>query len=135
MRDLNRSPMRNIGMVYEPIDPAILALVARYGHNPEALLPIFQELQSRYGGLTDKIVSDVARSLGIPPAQAQGVASFYALLSTSTRPPHALRICDSPPCWLRGAAQVRAAAEQALGLHGWWNARAVWVCATALRRR
>jgi NADH:ubiquinone oxidoreductase subunit F (NADH-binding)/NADH:ubiquinone oxidoreductase subunit E len=115
MRDFNRGPMRNIGTAYEPIDPAILELTARYGRNPEALLPIFQELQSRYGGLTDKIVSDVARSLGIPTAQAQGVASFYALLSTSTRPPHALRICDSPPCWLRGAAQVRAAAEQALG--------------------
>ena len=115
MRDLNRGPMRNIGTAYEPIDPAILALAARYGHDPEAVLPIFQELQTRYGGLTDKIVSDVARSLGIPTAQAQGVASFYALLSTSMRPPHTLRICDSPPCWLRGAAQVHATAEQALG--------------------
>jgi NADH:ubiquinone oxidoreductase subunit E len=66
MRDLNRAPMRNIGTAYEPIDPAILALAARYEHDPEALLPIFQELQTRYGGLTDKIVSDVARSLGIP---------------------------------------------------------------------
>src|SRR5512132_3399293 len=82
MRDLNRAPMRNIGTAYEPIDPAILALAARYEHDPEALLPIFQELETRYGGLTDKIVSDVARSLGIPSARAQGVASFYALLST-----------------------------------------------------
>jgi NADH:ubiquinone oxidoreductase subunit E len=66
MRDLSRGPMRNIGTAYEPIDPAILALTARYGHSPEAVLPIFQELQTRYSGLTDKIVSDVARSLGIP---------------------------------------------------------------------
>jgi NADH:ubiquinone oxidoreductase subunit F (NADH-binding)/NADH:ubiquinone oxidoreductase subunit E len=115
MRDLNRAPMRNIGTAYEPIDPAILALAARYEHDPEALLPIFQELQTRYGGLTDKIVSDVARSLGIPSARAQGVASFYALLSTSMRPPHALRICDSPPCWSHGAAQVHATAKQVLG--------------------
>jgi predicted molibdopterin-dependent oxidoreductase YjgC len=74
MRDLNPGPMRNIGTAYEPIDPAILELTARYGRDPEALLPIFQELQTRQGGLTDKIVSDVARSLGIPAAQAQGVA-------------------------------------------------------------
>jgi NADH:ubiquinone oxidoreductase subunit E len=103
MRELNRGPMRNIGTAYEPIDPAILALAARYGDNPEAVMPIFQELQTRYGGLSDKIVSDVARSLGIPTAQAQGVASFYAMLSTSMRPPHTIRLCDSPPCWLRGA--------------------------------
>ena len=96
--------MRNIGTAYEPIDPVILALTARYGHSPEAVLPIFQELQTRYSGLTHKIVSDVARSLGIPTAQAQGVASFYALLSTSMRPPHTLRICDSLPCWLCGTA-------------------------------
>jgi NADH-quinone oxidoreductase subunit F len=115
MRDLSRGPMRNIGTAYEPIVPVILALTARYGHSPEAVLPIFQELQTRYSGLTDKIVSDVARSLGIPTAQAQGVASFYALLSTSMRPPHTLRICDSLPCGLCGAAQVHATAEQTLG--------------------
>jgi NADH-quinone oxidoreductase subunit F len=115
MRDLKRGPMRNIGTAYEPIDPTILALAARHGYDPGAVLPIFQELQTSYGGLTERIVSDVARALGIPTAQAQGVASFYTMLSTSTRPPHTLRICDSPPCWLRGAAQARAAAQHTLG--------------------
>lgn len=47
MRKLNRGPMRNIATAYEPIAPAILALAARYGHDPEAVLPIFQELQTR----------------------------------------------------------------------------------------
>ena len=134
MRDLNRGPMRNIGMVYEPIDPAILALVARYGHNPQALLPIFQELQSRYGGLTDKIVSDVARSLGIPPPRRR--ASPHSMRCSprprARRMPCASAIARPAGC---GAAQVRAAAEQALGAAWVVERTSCLVSATALRRR
>jgi len=107
--------MRNIGIPFPPLNREVLTLVEQHGKAPEALLPIFRTIQARYGGLTEQVVTDVARALGIPIAHAQGVASFYALLSTSIRPPHTLRICDGPPCWLRGAAQVHDAAAQALG--------------------
>lgn len=108
-RSAQQQTMRNIGSPFPPLNPEVLALVEQHGKAPEALLPIFPVLQARYGSLTDQVAPDVARALGISIAHAQGLASFYALLSTALRPPHTLRICDSPPCWLHGAAQVRAA--------------------------
>jgi NADH-quinone oxidoreductase subunit F len=114
-RSGQQETMRNIGISFTPLNPEVLALVQQHGKGPEALLPIFRVLQARYGGLSGQVVTDVARALGISIAHAQGVASFYALLSTSLRPPHTLRICDSPPCWLRGTAQGSAAAKHALG--------------------
>jgi NADH:ubiquinone oxidoreductase subunit F (NADH-binding)/NADH:ubiquinone oxidoreductase subunit E len=110
--------MRNIGIPDAPLDPEVVALAQRHGNRHEALLDIFRTLQATHGGLSHKIVSDVARVLHISPAQAYGVASFYAMLSTHIRPPHTIRLCDSPPCWLRGAASIQAMVE-ATGGEGW----------------
>lgn len=103
--------MRNIGIPDAPLDPEIVALVQQHGNRRDAILDIFRALQAKHGGLTDHIVSDVARILRLSPAQAYGAASFYAMLSTHIRPPHTIRLCDSPPCWLRGAARIRATVE------------------------
>jgi len=111
MRDRGkRAAMLNIGIPYQPIAPEIVALVQQYGNAPEALLPILRALQAKHGWLTDAMVTSVARALGIPAAQVQGVASFYTMLATTVRPRHSLRVCDSPPCWLRGAEQIRTMA-------------------------
>jgi NADH:ubiquinone oxidoreductase subunit F (NADH-binding)/NADH:ubiquinone oxidoreductase subunit E len=108
--------MRNIGLPGTPLDPEIVMLAQQYGHRREALLEMFRTLQVTHGGLTEKMVSDVARVLHISPAQAFGVASFYAMLSTHSGPPHTIRLCDSPPCWLRGAAHFRTAVEATSGV-------------------
>jgi NADH:ubiquinone oxidoreductase subunit F (NADH-binding)/NADH:ubiquinone oxidoreductase subunit E len=105
--------MRNIGLAFPPLDPAVDALVAQHRREPEALLPILRALHARDGNLSERVVTDVARALGIPIAQAQGVASFYTLLAPR-RAPRTLRLCDGPPCWLAGAPALRVAAEQTL---------------------
>ena len=110
--------MKNIGIPDTPIDPEVVALAQQYGNRRDSLLAIFQALQVKHGGLTDKIISDVARVLHLTPAQAYGVASFYAMLSTHIGPPHTIRLCDSPPCWLRGAAHIHATLEATRG-QGW----------------
>ena len=110
--------MRNIGIPDTPIDPEVVALAQQYGNRRESLLAIFQVLQAKRGGLTDKIISDVARVLHLTPAQAYGVASFYTMLSTHIEAPHTIRLCDGPPCWLRGAAHIRATLE-ATREQGW----------------
>jgi NADH:ubiquinone oxidoreductase subunit F (NADH-binding)/NADH:ubiquinone oxidoreductase subunit E len=107
--------MHNIGIPETPLDPEIVALAQRHGHRREALLDIFRTLQSQHGGLTDTMIAAVARLLHLSPAQAYGVASFYAMLSTHIGPPHTIRLCDSLPCWLRGAAHIRAAVEATSG--------------------
>lgn len=107
--------MLNIGIPYDALDPEIRELAEDHNKDPEAILAIFQVLQDRHGGLTESMIEDVARVLGIDSARAYGVASFFTMLSTKIKPRNVLRVCDSPPCWLRGAKEVLAAAEVELG--------------------
>jgi NADH:ubiquinone oxidoreductase subunit F (NADH-binding)/NADH:ubiquinone oxidoreductase subunit E len=108
--------MRNIGIPDPPIAPEVVALVRQYGRRRDALLDILRTLHDTHGGLTDTLLADVARVLHLSPAQVAGVASFYAMLSTHRQAPHTIRLCDSAPCWLRGAASIRAAVEATCGV-------------------
>ena len=111
--------MRNIGIPYEAINPEIKELAEQHARNPEAVLEILQALQARHGSLSEHRIEDVARSLNIGAARVQGIATFYTMLATEPHPAHTLRICDGPPCRLRGADTVRAGAEELAG--GDWH--------------
>jgi NADH-quinone oxidoreductase subunit F len=51
----------------------------------------------------------------VPPADAWGVATFYALLSTNPRSRVVLHVCDDIACKARGADKVCARVEKELG--------------------
>ena len=57
---------------------------------------------------------DVER-LGVPPADAWGVATFYALLATSPRPKRVLHVCTDIACVARGAHAIEHALERECG--------------------
>jgi NADH-quinone oxidoreductase subunit F len=107
--------MLNIGISYEPINPEIRELGKQHNHNPEAILDMFQALQDRHGGLTNQTIRDVARTLQIPFSRAYGVASFYSMIFTEPKPLKTIRLCDGPPCWLRGAVEIRSAVDEEFG--------------------
>ncbi len=106
--------MLNIGISYKPIDPEIRSLAEQHNNNPEAILEVLQAVQNRYGGLAEENIRDVARALKISFAKAYGVASFYSMLYTEPKPLQTIRICDGPPCWLRGEEEIRTAVEAEL---------------------
>ena len=50
------------------------------------LLPALQALQARVGWISEGGLGYVCDRLNVPPADAWGVATFYALLATTPRP-------------------------------------------------
>ena len=79
------------------------------------LLPALQALQARIGWISEGGLGYVCDRLNVPPADAWGVATFYALLATSPRPPRVVHVCDDVACKCRGADAVAAALERAVG--------------------
>jgi len=79
------------------------------------LLPALQAVQSRIGWISEGALNYVCERLGVPPADAWGVATFYALLATTPRPRRVLHVCDDVVCRARGANAVIAALERAVG--------------------
>src|ERR1041385_4514801 len=65
------------------------------------LLPALQALQARVGWISEGGLGYVCDRLNVPPADAWGVATFYALLATSPRPKRVVHICDDIACKCR----------------------------------
>jgi NADH-quinone oxidoreductase subunit F len=70
------------------------------------LLPALNEVQSRIGFVSRGALDYICRRLTVPPAEAYGVATFYALLSTEPRAPRVAHVCDDIACQLRGAEDL-----------------------------
>jgi len=67
------------------------------------LLPSLQALQRRVGWISEGGLGYVCDRLNVPPADAWGVATFYALLATTPQPRRVVHICDDVACKCRGA--------------------------------
>src|SRR6185369_1818997 len=96
--------------------------VATGGHvargRRDLLLPALHALQDRVGQITQPGLNYVCRRLSVPPAEAYGVATFYALFATRPRPPAVAHVCDDIACRLVGAEDTCAALERSLGPAG-----------------
>jgi NADH-quinone oxidoreductase subunit F len=79
------------------------------------LLPTLRAIQSRIGWISAGALNYLCQRLTIPPAEAYGVATFYALLPTTPRPRRVVHVCDDIACRCRGAGQVVAELEQLVG--------------------
>jgi NADH-quinone oxidoreductase subunit F len=79
------------------------------------LLPALQALQARVGWISEGGLGYVCDRLNVPPAEAWGVATFYALLATSPRPRRVVHVCDDIACKCAGADAVLGALESAAG--------------------
>ncbi len=95
---------------------------ARGGHEARSrrdlLLPALHALQDRVGQITQPGMNYVCRRLSVPPAEAYGVATFYALFSTKARPAAVAHVCDDIACRLAGAEDVCADLARTLGPAG-----------------
>lgn len=93
------------------------------------LLPVLHAVQERVGWISPAALNYICRRLTIPPAEAWGVATFYALFATSQRPPRIVHVCDDIACRSRGALALCQALENELGPAGTplRNGAATWM--------
>lgn len=93
----------------------------------DELLPALGALQSEIGWISEGGLMHVCRRLSVPPADAYGVATFYALLSTKERPRKVVHVCDDVGCAPFGADQVMAELAESFGKDGDTVDDAMWV--------
>ncbi|MGZ4149298.1 MAG: NAD(P)H-dependent oxidoreductase subunit E, partial [Actinomycetota bacterium] len=103
--------------------------LARAGQDRRTLLlPALHALQRAAGWISEGGLSYVCERLQIPPAEAYGVATFYALFSVEPRPANVLHVCDDLACRVNGATELVAHLEEHVGPEGTPTARgaATW---------
>ena len=96
--------------------------IARGGHRARArrdqLLPALHAIQERIGWISPGALNYVCERLTVPPADAYGVASFYALLSLEPRPSRVVHVCDDLACKCRGSDALISELEERFGPEG-----------------
>ncbi len=82
----------------------------------EELLIRLGEAQNKFGYLSEKIMVELAESLGISISDVYGVATFYSFLSTRPQGKNIIRICKSMPCFLRNSQTIIESVEREVGV-------------------
>ncbi len=104
------------------IEEAEHARTVSSGHEARSerhlLLPVLHAIQDRVGWISRGALEYACRRLTIPPAEAYGVATFYAMLDTTEAPAAVAHVCDDVSCRLNGAEALCAEMEARIGPAG-----------------
>jgi NADH-quinone oxidoreductase subunit F len=97
---------------------AALSLNGDSRNRRQYLLPVLHAIQGRVGWISLGALNHACRALEVPPAEAFGVADFYALFQTRPHPPVAVHVCDDIGCRFYGGEILCGEMEQAIGPAG-----------------
>ena len=86
--------------------------------NRHLLLPVLHAIQDRIGWISPGALNHACQRLTVPPAEAYGVATFYALFSIQPKPPVVAHVCDDIACLTNGAEALCGAMAKRFGAAG-----------------
>lgn len=87
------------------------------GRQASAVLPLLDLGQRQNGGwISQAVIEEVARLLSLPLIRVQEVAAFYTMFNLNPVGKHHIQLCGTTPCWLRGAAELKAACMNRLNI-------------------
>ncbi|MEO3788950.1 NAD(P)H-dependent oxidoreductase subunit E [Nonomuraea sp. B10E15] len=112
---------------------ADLRFAARAEAARDQLLPALHAVNDRVGWISEGALEYICRRLTIPPAEAYGVATFYALFSVKPRSTRMLHVCTDLACQAKGAESVRRRVEDHFGPAGtsWQESPCLGMCERA----
>jgi NADH-quinone oxidoreductase subunit E len=89
-------------------------IVGQYGGERGSLIPILQDIQDKFGYLSEEAVDALAGLMNVSPNEIYGVATFYAQFRF--RPPgeHTIHVCQGTACHVRGGHQILSEVERRL---------------------
>ncbi len=91
----------------------------KYEGKEENLLYILHEIQNNTTDncLNDKDLKKVAEFLKIPLSRVNGVVSFYTMFSRQKRGKYVIRLCQSPPCFIKGSVNISEIIQKNLEIY------------------
>jgi NADH-quinone oxidoreductase subunit F len=96
--------------------------VAFGGHAARArrhlLIPVLHAIQERAGWISPGALDYACERLTVPPAEAFGVASFYAMFRTAPSPGAVVHVCDDIACQANGAEELCEQLNRRFGAAG-----------------
>ena len=70
------------------------------------LIPILQQIQSRYGYLRRDVLTEMNKRTKIPLSTIYGVATFYEQFHLTPHGRHTIKCCRGTACHVKGAPEI-----------------------------
>ena len=77
----------------QDIQKVVQMLIEHHGHEKSELIPILQEINSKFGYISDDAITEISERMNIPSSHIYSVATFYRMLSTERHGQHVIRDC------------------------------------------
>jgi NADH-quinone oxidoreductase subunit E len=99
-------------------DAELSPIIGRYPEDRKAsaMIPALRIGEHIFGHLSAPVMALAADRLGVSPARAQEVATFYVMFNTQPVGRHVVEICTNVSCCLTGADRIFHALKQKLGV-------------------
>ncbi len=91
-------------------------ILAPYGGQRGALVPVLQKVQEALGYLPEEAISEIAHFLRLSESEVYGVASFYAQFRFERQGEHTIKVCQGTACHVRGGPRILEAVERELNV-------------------
>ena len=91
-------------------------ILSNYNGEKGELIPILQQAQGRFGYLSEKAMTEIAKFLQLPPSTVFGVSTFYAQFKFVPMGKKVVKICRGTACHVRGATQIQQEFERKVGI-------------------
>jgi NADH:ubiquinone oxidoreductase subunit E len=80
------------------------------------LIPLLQNIQESIGYIPPESIIKISEALNLPPAQVQGVITFYAGFSLTPKGKYVVRVCRGTACHVKGGRSILRLMKKELGL-------------------
>lgn len=106
-------------MTFSPeLEQRIAKLMVSYpqGRVRSALIPMLLYCQDEVGYLSEEVILECAKRLGISRLQVDEVIGYYSMLHKKPLGKYHVQVCTNVSCQLRGAEELYHHAEKTLGI-------------------
>lgn len=86
------------------------------GQQRSALIPMLIYAQDEVGAMTDELVNEIAKRVGVTPLQVSEVLSYYSMLHRKPQGKYHVQVCTNISCLLVGGAELWEQACKKLGI-------------------
>ncbi|HOZ01676.1 MAG TPA: NADH-quinone oxidoreductase subunit NuoE [Candidatus Syntrophosphaera sp.] len=95
-----------------------LEICQKYTPEKDNLIYILHDIQDTHPQhyISEEAVQIVADYLKVPPNHIYGVLTFYTMYSTKPRGKNIIRLCESPPCYIKGSENILRKLKILLGV-------------------
>ena len=93
-------------------------ICSKYAPSKDNLIYILHEIQDTHPQhyISEDAVQAVAEYLNITANHIYGVLTFYSMYSTKPRGRNIIRLCESPPCYIKGSDNILRKLKVELGV-------------------